>query len=350
MRVLFLVLGLALFMLAIFAWSTWRGLQPEGLHAQPPAAPKLRSQEGGAGGVDSEPQAPAEVGLEVASSEAPWPPEPIAAPESELPAAQEGFGPVVWARDEASELRRRLRDARAALQSDPFSAGALRELANASAAAGHWSVAVQALERLRFVLPEDDEVRFDLGAALLRSKRWLAATEVFDELTTRRPQDARVWFNLAIARQEVGHLQAARAAWDATIQLAPTAEALARRGELLSDLGLWEQAVADFEAVLAREPAAVEAELNLAHALAESGAVEAAYTRLREICADYPQLELAWRRMLRMGLRLWGACAKGSDRCDRLGSELRVACQRLLVLAPDDTEATRVLAELDAER
>jgi len=210
---------------------------------------------------------------------------------------------VRWAGTQAErDAERRLQLARAALADDPRHPDALRDEAAALIQLQRWGEAAESLARLIEICPENNDLRFELATVLMRARRFSAAVAVLQELVARRPDERRAWFNLAVACQAVGRLSAARSAWDRTIALRPTAEAYARRGEVLLDLHEWAAAAADFQAVLAEQPDAVDAALNLATALARLERYGEARASLLAVVQKHPRhvptlnrlAELAW--------------------------------------------------------
>ena len=196
--------------------------------------------------------------------EAPRSPEPTTA------AATPAQSAVKWAGGPANHpAARRLTLALETLRTDPEHPTALRDLAAALAELGRWSEVADVLTRLREQSPDDLELRFALATALMQARRWVATITELRVVVAAQPEHDRAWFNLAVAQQAVGHLADARAAWDRVLTLKPSADAHARRGEVLLDLHEWAAAADDFAAVLREQPDAEDAVLNRALALVQ---------------------------------------------------------------------------------
>lgn len=239
--------------------------------------------------------------------------------------------------------QRRLEQARAALRAAPDSEAALRDIWAAAAELERWWEAAAALERLTELHPDDVALGFERGVVLLRLRRTVEAVPVLRAVVAARPDHARAWFNLAVAHQAAGHLGEARAAWDRALALAPSAEAHAQRGQVLLDLGEWAAAAADFEAVLAREPDAPDAVLNLALALARLGRADAARERLAAFVERHPRHVPALNRLAELA---WAACEAAGTATGGC-PEAAAWCRRSLAVAADQPEVAALLAQAE---
>jgi cytochrome c-type biogenesis protein CcmH/NrfG len=255
---------------------------------------------------------------------------------------------VRWASGSpAGDLRRRLENARATLRDDPHHPTALRDQFEAFTGLGLWSEAADTLARLVQLAPDDVNLRFELGTLLIQSHRWMDAIAVFKEVVVRAPEHARAWFNLAVAHQAVGHLSDARGAWDRAIELAPSPAAHARRGEVLLDLGEWSAAVADFEQVLAEEPQAADATLNLSLALRKLGRAEEARAHLRSFLDQHPLHLPALNRLAEIAWSIWQAAPPHDS---SLRQEVIDCCRRSLAIDPDQPSVRALLEAAESER
>lgn len=237
------------------------------------------------------------------------------------PAATRPASPpaVRWPADsDVLDAQRRLSLARDALTDDPYHPRALRDAAAALVRLRRWSAAANLLARLVEQHPDDVGLRFEQAGLLIQSRRWTGAIRALEAIVAQDPAHDRAWFNLAVARQAVGHLSAARRAWDRAIALSPSAAARSRRGEVLLDLHEWAAAAADFEAVLEQEPLAPGATLNLALAYSKTGREEEARQRLLDLLEERPEHVPALNRLAELA---WSACElgpPGNPACDEV--------------------------------
>lgn len=249
---------------------------------------------------------------------------------------------VHWAGDPAHRpAARRLALAVETLRGDPEHPAALHDMAAALAELGRWSEAADVLARLRELNPDEVELRFELATALIQARRWVAAGAELRAVVAAQPDHNRAWFDLAVAEQAIGHLAAARTAWDRVLALQPTADAFARRGEVLLDLRDWAAAAEDFAAALREQPDAEDAVLNRALALVridghvqartELAAFDAAHScrvavlnRLGELAWTAYQESPGERAAEREGaLRWW----RESLACDPAQADIRAAVE-----------------------
>lgn len=269
------------------------------------------------------------------------PSEPGAAPAPDDGRA--GQPSVAWPSDPAlREARRRFERAQAALREDPYHARALRDKAAGAAELRLWPELAAALARLVELDPNDSALRFERAAALIHLRQWVDAIAELNVVVVRQPQHAKAWFDLAVAHQALGHLSDARRAWDRAIELAPSAEALARRGEVLLDLQEWGAAAADFEAVLQEQPGAADATLNLALALAKLGRPAEARRRLLTLLRDQPRHVPALNRLAELA---YAACRDEGASADVSCAEAAEWCRRSLAIDAKQPEVQALLAE-----
>jgi len=232
----------------------------------------------------------------------------IVAPEPTTTVPATASEPVIWPEDpDQRDASRLLERARTTLRTDPDNEAALRDELAALQRLNRWHEAARTLERLCRLHADDVALQFDLAAALLRANRTVEAIAPLNQIVARHPEHARAWFNLAVAHQALGHLQEARRAWDRAIALQPTTEAHAQRGVVLLDLHEWAAAAADFEAVLARQPQAADATLNLSLALWKLGRHAEARHHLRALLDRLPQHVPALNRLAAIDWELWQA-------------------------------------------
>jgi tetratricopeptide (TPR) repeat protein len=257
---------------------------------------------------------------------------------SAVPAAQAS---VHWATDSAAEdARRRVAQAAEILRNEPNHPAALRDLAAALVALGRWDEAANTLARLVEVEPDDARLRFEQATVLIQSRRWIEALAALKAVVERTPDDARAWFNLALCHQAVGHLAEARSAWDRTITLQPSPAAFVRRGEVFLDLHEWSAAAADFERVLAQEPDASDATLNLSLALWKLGRTDEGRDRLLRFLETHPRQVPVFNRLAAIA---WAECQSGTGDWRSSCAEAVAWCRRSLDCDPEQPELQELL-------
>jgi predicted O-linked N-acetylglucosamine transferase (SPINDLY family) len=128
-----------------------------------------------------------------------------------------------------------------------------------------------------------------IGRRLIEQGQHDAAIEHFLALTHKQPGEPRAWCGLGAAQRHAGAMEAARAAFEQALALAPDYP------QALNNLGEWwlmrddpERALVCFERILARDPGFYEAVVNRVAALAESGRVVEAEAAANEALARYP--------------------------------------------------------------
>lgn len=278
-----------------------------------------------------------------------------AQPQVEQPASQSGqttpatqpavvVSDVHWPTEDSPHWRH-LALAQATLEEEPCNELALRDAARAAGGLERWREAASLLERLQRLRPDDPEVCFELAAMLLRLRRFSAAAAVLEPLVADHPDHARAWFNLAIAHQAQGHLAAARRAWSRVIELSPSAEARARRAEVLLDLREWAEAGADLEIVAEQQPDAVDVVLNLALALEQLGRAGDARARLAEFAGRHPHNPAVLNRL---GELAWKACCAGPSIRSPACSQAAEWCRRSLAVDANQPAVRALLDEIIA--
>jgi tetratricopeptide (TPR) repeat protein len=306
--------AVCLLMVGVLAWCI---IVPQAQTHVPEPVPTIPASQPAESTPDhAQPQSPARVGTKVAAAE-----------------------PVVhWATDPAAlDAQHRLERAQQALSENPLHEQALRDKATALADLRQWSPLADTLKRLIELNPHDVGLRYERATVLIQLRQWLDALAELKLVVTQRPEDSRAWFNLAAAHQAIGHLAAARQAWDRVIALSPDTEAHARRGEVLLDLHEWASAAADFEAVLTQQPRAPDATLNLALALAKLDRGAEAQARLLESLAEHPLNVPTLNRLAELAE---ARCAvAGQTACD----EAAQWCRRSLAIDPQQPEVQKLL-------
>lgn len=245
--------------------------------------------------------------------------------------------PVHWVnRNAPSAAERTLDRALIALQEDPYGEAALHDAVAAAIALGRLELAWQMLDRLHELRPQDVALRFEQADLLIRMQRWTAAAAALHEVVVASPDDARAWTNLAAVERQAGRLETARQAWDCVVELRPDdVEALAQRGSTCLDLHDWAAAQVDFEQVLRITPGALDAELNLALALARLGEWASAVQQMQSCALRHPDERVVLNRLASIGLAAWRATADQNPSWRAAALE---AAQRSLALDPQQPD------------
>jgi len=231
------------------------------------------------------------------------------------------------------------------LAEDPYQPAALRDELTALLEMGRWSEALQPLRVLLELYPDDSALRFEQAALLMRLRRFSEALVVLKRVVQERPDWSRGWFNLAAAHQALGHLAEARWAWDRTIELSPSSEALARRAEVLLDLHEWSAAAADCRRVLESEPDTPDVLLNLSLALSKLGRSDQARSGLLEYLERHPCHVPVLNRLAELS---WADCQTPADDARELCDQAITWWRRSLECDPTQTEVKEHLAAAGA--
>ena len=334
-----LLVGFALTCLALIALTTWLMVCDAPGHATPNAPP-------------AEPKpAPATVTPPPTTTKSPAP-----VTTRRVPASQPTLTALVTAPSELSTrpatrwpndpdtraARRRLTAARQTLRDDPDHEAALRDELKALATLERWHEAVLTLGRLLQLHADDTDLRTERAALLLQLERASEAVVDLKRVVQREPQRARAWFNLAVAHQALGHLTDAERAWTRTIELEPSAEAHAQRGQVRLDLNAWAEAANDFEAALRTEPDAVDAAMNLSRACELLGRDIDARVCLANLLDRNPRCLPALNRLAEL---TWIACQSITGEqaaCRALTIDL---CRRSLTISPHQPGVETLLAQ-----
>lgn len=261
------------------------------------------------------------------------------------PAAGVAEAEVIWPADSSLDrLRERLNRARAVLREDAEHPGALRDAWRVCVEARQWHAAAEYLGRLVRAEPEELSLRAEYAELLLRLKRFAAAATELRELTQQGVSTPQVWYNLAVAHQELGQLADALACWNRVLEQAPGhTDARARRGEVLLDLLRWQDAAADFEQVIAAGGDAGEsdpARMNLSLAYWRLGRLEDACAQLEAVLAAQPSHLAALERLATVALELYQL---DPQKHARRREQVVECARRGLEIAPHSSELQRLL-------
>lgn len=186
---------------------------------------------------------------------------------------------------------------REAVDLEPARAAGHLQLAAALARAGRATEAQASFDRALELDPAGARARLGRAEVLLELGQPEAAVEDLEAALRAEPANARASLRLGEALQTLRRPAAARAAFEAA--LAGTLQPHERAAALLgaANLGLaggdLEGAIARYREVLEIAPGLVQAQINLAGALAKAGRTEEAIRRYDELLADQPDHALA---------------------------------------------------------
>jgi tetratricopeptide (TPR) repeat protein len=271
--------------------------------------------------------------------------------------------PLRWANDpDARNALALYTQAESTLADHPDHPRALRDLATAAVDLERWEVAAGALAQLVRIDGTRVDTHLDCAAVLMRLGRWMPATDVLEAALETWPDEGRLWYNLAIARQAMRHLGAARRAWDRAAALMPdNPDAYAHRGEVLLDQHLWTLAEADFRRAIAYDQGAagdadadgpglaasareadVALRLNLALSLEKQGRIDDARDELLPVLATHPNHLALLNRLAQLHAVLCEIRPADATAC---ADALRY-CRQSLDLSPDQPDVTQLRADL----
>lgn len=277
-------------------------------------------------------------------------PDELAAP-SDAPAGTAAPAVVRWL-DDAAEDRaavERLNELRLVLLDDPSNEAALRAALRLARQHAWPNEVCDLLARLVHLRPDDPELRYQLGTQYMLLRRWVEAIPHLRAAAEARPDHLESIYNLAVAHQALGHLEAAGRAWTRAIELdADNPDPYVHRGEVHLDLKDWASAAADFEQARRLESDQPDVILNLSHALVRLDRTEHARELLLSALAEYPRNVPLLNRLADTTWRLYEF---GTRDKLRLALETREYCERSLALVPDQPEIAELLERArEAER
>jgi tetratricopeptide (TPR) repeat protein len=181
----------------------------------------------------------------------------------------------------------------AAIELNPGSAEALSNLSSALHDVGRYDEAMSAAARALSINPAMNGARNNLGNALLALGSPDEAVECYDHVLQADPEDAAAWFNRGNAASALGQFDDAVTSFRRSIELADDARKhfnLANAFYAQADL---EQAAISYCDAIEREPASVDARVNLSTVLKEMDRLDDAEGILREalaVSADDPDV------------------------------------------------------------
>jgi len=191
---------------------------------------------------------------------------------------------------------------RAAASRWPTDATLLHDLAVAAREAGSLDEAVKADRAALALEPGSPTARNGLGLLAIDQGRPKDAVREFTEATQTDPNNASYWTNLGNAKRAVGDRGGAEQAYRKALEIDATSpDAANGLGVLLVEANRPSEAVDWFRRAIDTRPGFVEAELNYAIALQQSGDRQRAIEVYRSLLAnpgDYPREKQAARELL----------------------------------------------------
>jgi tetratricopeptide (TPR) repeat protein len=228
---------------------------------------------------------------------------------------------------------------RRALEDRPFSVEAHLGLAEALDRQGRPGEAEREYGRAVGIQPGWWSTHNHLGVFLLGKGNLDAALGSFQEAARLSPDNTRVIDNLGIAYQQLGRNEEAIAEFRRSIEIFPTASALANLGACLFSLGRYAEAAASCERASALRPGDALLWIDLGDALLWKGAVKEEYATAYGRAIDLLEADRAGApRDAGQKTRLALALARTS-RHDRV----RVHADEALRLEPDAADVLRKL-------
>jgi choline-sulfatase len=191
---------------------------------------------------------------------------------------------------------------RAAASRWPTDATLLHDLAVAAREAGRLDEAIQADQAALALEPGSPTARNGLGLLAIDQGRNQDAVHQFTEATQTDPNNASYWTNLGNAKRAIGDRGGAEQAYRKGLGIDATSpDAANGLGVLLVEANRPSEAVDWFRRAVEARPGFVEAELNYAIALQQSGARQRAIEVYRSLLANpgnYPREKQAARELL----------------------------------------------------
>jgi eukaryotic-like serine/threonine-protein kinase len=236
-----------------------------------------------------------------------------------------------------------LADLQRALDRDPRSADALREMGRAHQALGRPEQAEKALKTALGLRPSDWATHNYLGAVYLSKGRLAEAEAEFRRVVLLTPDNPRGYTNLGAVCYQQGRLEEAEAMLRRSVEIRPTAAALSNLGTTRFFLGRYEEAAQAFEKAVELSPRDASARLNLGRAyFVAPGMREKSRAPLGQALALLEQ-ESA------VNPREAGLIAGQADAHAMLGhaKPARALSARAVALAPDDADVLAVVASVD---
>ena len=236
-----------------------------------------------------------------------------------------------------------LADLQRALDRDPRSAEAFREIGRAQRAVGRTKEAEEAFRRAAALRPSDWAVHNYLGGLYVAENRLSEAEVEFRRVIALAPDNPRGYTNVGVVCFRQGRLEDAEGAFRHSVAIRATAPALSNLGGTLFFLSRFEESARTFDSAVNQNDRDAGAWLNLGRAYYEGpGTRDRARAPLeRAVSLGEEQLQVNPRDA--------GLLADLADAHVMLGHarQARALSERALVLAPDDAELLYTGAGID---
>ncbi|MBI2772681.1 MAG: tetratricopeptide repeat protein [Burkholderiales bacterium] len=180
----------------------------------------------------------------------------------------------------------------------------------ARAMRGEAALALEPLQQAAIWLPQDADVRINLGNALKAHGQLTQAEAAYREALALNPEAASAHGALGNLYRQQGQLALAQACYEQALALQPAlAGARQNMGVVLAEQGRLDQAQAAYEAALAARPDFIDAYINLATLLQNTGRLGEARSWLDRGLAAVPSGQWMLASLALTGCWIEGDCA-----------------------------------------
>lgn len=189
-----------------------------------------------------------------------------------------------------------------------------------------------------------------LATVAFHRERFTDAAKHLEKLTELAPGAAEAWFNLGVARQQLGQLRPAIEAYLTAVELEPSMkQAHANLGYLHHQRGDGEAARQSYVEALNQDPQMAETMWNLAVLLEQQGHESEAAVCFEQLTRLAPDWEEPWFRLAlnHLGAERWDQATKPLENCLQLRADWSEAATGLAIARArlGDPEAARGILE-----
>lgn len=177
---------------------------------------------------------------------------------------------------------------------DRYNLDATLRLATANSALGHQAKALAAFRRAGELAPKSDDVRMYLALHYARGKDWIQAVPVLEQIVAASPERLPAVEGLAFLRARQGRIEEAVSLLRNVYELrTPTAEELARLGEMAMEAGQTDTAIDAFERARGAQGSAFRQDLELGALYLSARRFDDARAALDRVPASHPAYAMA---------------------------------------------------------
>ncbi len=148
--------------------------------------------------------------------------------------------------------------------------------------------AIREMKQAVRLVPGNAESQFRLASMQSEAGEPVEALAAARAASTLERKRADIWNLLGQLEQRATNLKAARVAFERAVALSPLAEYRNSLGFVLVDLGLAAEAVQQFRAIPATDPAYRDAQINIGYAHLHTGDYDAALMHFQALSKKYP--------------------------------------------------------------